>query len=451
MSLSSITITSDCTLDVVLNGAGGGTGGNDAGHIGGRGSNGDKVTCSINALAGQTYYISTGSAGQNGSSNVRAGGGGAGGYAFNGFSGGGGGNAGGIGTSGGGGGGGGATLLYTIIDGTIKYLAVAAGGFGGGGAGNYSNATEYTNSTAPSHYFKYYNPVVHPAWGYILNTYGVNSSTSTTLSYTIFVEQPSACILYGSADDEALIYINGTYVGSSATYTSVSRHDFNLNYGANTIDIQVINSGGGPWGYGAYIMYHSGRHIWNTRSAYNMYDYYYHQGRGGLGQSHLYDGGGAGGGGGGYYGGAGGTSAGYGYGGDYGAYSGIAGGSFAPTSNNYIQSQFIKERWSTVNGASIVRYGGSNTDGSFSVSSLSSNIKIKQLGSFKSVSDIKYKVNGVWTPVNEAYVRQNNQWAPMFKNNTFTVTSQAGGGSPENNVSGYMVPYAAIDVYDILI
>jgi hypothetical protein len=460
--LSTITVTSDCTLDVVLNGAGGGNGGSDARHTGAIGSPGDKVSVKINALAGQVYYVSTGSAGLNGSSNVRGTGGGSGGYAYDGFSGGSGGNAGGAGTSGAGGGGGGATLLYTFVNGIRKNLAVAAGGAGGGGAGNYSNGTDFQSiSRVSAYYLKRYTSVTYPTWSSTLKNYGVKDDGGTyTLSYGIYVTTGGPYVLYSSADDQASLYVNNVYVGASSSWASTSKHNITLNPGYNDLRVTVVNSGGGPTGWGGYITTPNMSTIWTSAYNYNVFDGIYNLGRGGQGQSNLGDGGGAGGGGGGYLGGAGGTAAGGGYGGDHGGASGYPGVSFAPT-GDYEASSAIKDQWSTVDRASITILGGAsrNTNGSFTVSSLTTDVKVYQssynytypsnfvgprlpITRFVPVNDIKYKNGSTWSDVKEVYVKESNVWVPVFKKDTFTITSQAGGASPENNTSGYIVPYS---------
>lgn len=464
--ISSITVTSDCVLSIDLNGAGGGNGGSDS-YGGAIGSPGDKVTCTVNATAGQVYYISTGGAGLDGSNSARGSGGGAGGSAFNGFSGGSGGNAGGSGTSGGGGGGGGATLLYTFINGARKYLAVAAGGAGGGGGGRYSRGIDYTTSRVNSYYDRFYDHTYEGAWNSTLNTYAVRSgySYSYTLSYGIYATAGNY-VLIGSADDQASIYVNGTYIGESASYRSVSSHNITLIEGYNLLSITVVNSGGGPTAYGGYIQSTANNAvIWTSRQPYNYLDYVNNAGRGGQGQAHLGDGGGAGGGGGGAAGGAGGEAASSGYGGDFGAYSGYAGQSLAPTTpltwNGFAAGNYYVDQWSTVNTASVTRFAGAarNTNGSFSVSSLTTDIKIKQLlqyvtydnnfvgprltniDAFVPVNDIKYRNNNVWNSVSEVYVRNNNAWVPLFKKDTFNLVQIGTAG--ENNVSGYIVPYVA--------
>jgi hypothetical protein len=470
--ISSITATTDCILSIELNGAGGGTGGSDS-YGGALGSPGDKVTCTVNALAGQVYYVSTGGAGANGSNGARGSGGGAGGSAFNGFSGGSGGNAGGSGFSGGGGGGGGATLLYTFVNGVRKYLAVAAGGAGGGGGGRYSRAIDYiSTSRLYSYYDQFYETTYEGAWTSVLNTYAVRSgySYSYTLSYAVYATAGNY-VLVGSADDQASIYVNGSYIGESASYRSVSSHDITLVEGYNLLSITVVNSGGGPTAYGGYIQSATSNNVvWTSRQPYNYFDYVNNAGRGGQGQSHLGDGGGAGGGGGGAAGGAGGEAAGSGYGGDFGAYSGYPGQSLAPTTpltwNGFAAGNYYVNQWSTVNTASVTRFAGAdrNTNGSFSVSSLTTDIKIKQqlqyysysnnfvgpilsnIDAFVPVSDIKYRNNNVWNSVSEVYVRNNNAWVPLFKKDTFNLAQIGTHG--ENNISGYTVPYIA-PVYEV--
>lgn len=147
-----ITASVDCTIDFAIVGAGGGGGGADAGHQGGYGLSGERVTGSVFVQAGHSIYCVIGSGGLAGQSNVRGGQGGIGGwgegyvgFVFGGFGGGTGGSSGPSGASGSGGGGGGATTVRYYADyGFTNLIAVAGGGGGGGGAGNYSNG--YTKS-----------------------------------------------------------------------------------------------------------------------------------------------------------------------------------------------------------------------------------------------------------------------------------------------------------------
>lgn len=444
-----LTVTENCKLTIVLNGAGGGNGGSDAGHSGAIGSPGDKVTCIIDAIAGDNYYISVGTAGANGSSNTRGTGGGAGGYALDGFSGGTGGNAGSSGTSGAGGGGGGATILYKYVNGIKQYLAIAAGGAGGGGAGNYSNASPYQPvNRVTAFYTKYYTATDNTAWSSTMRNYAVQNGTGTyTLSYDIWSDTTQACTLYSSADDQCTIYVNNVNIGQSATWNSTSSHSIWLQEGLNHLSFVVVNSGGGPTGYGAYLKNSSGSIIWTTRYPNNEYDHVYYAGRGGLGQSNLGDGGGAGGGGGGFLGGAGGTASGLGYGGDYGAESGYPGVSFSMSLNEYFAAtQLLKDQWDPLNNYSISVLGGStrNTNGSFTATSLSANISIKDSGIFKSAYEIYYKTSSGWNSVQEVFYRQNNSWIPVFLKDTFVINSV--GDLVENNVSGYMTPYGSAPV-----
>ena len=437
-----ITVTEDCILTVVLNGAGGGNGGADA-YPGTIGSPGDKVTCTISALKNDIFYIATGSSGGNGNgggpSASKAGG--LAGQSLNGFSGGRGGNAGPGGWSGSGGGGGGATVLYKYTNEGPQYIAIAAGGAGGGGGGRYSSGIPFQPVSRISAFYElYYSRTDSPgSWSSTLRNNTVRSGDGTyTLTYDLWSETTQNCTLYSSADDQASIYVNDVYIGASASYTSTSTHAITLNAGFNKLSFTVVNSGGGPTGYGAYILNSSGSVIWNTRYPYNQFDHAYLAGRGGAGQDHRGDGAGAGGGGGGFIGGAGGKAP----GGDSGAESGYPGVSYAMSIAEFNRAaKILKDQWEPLDTYSINILGGSprNTNGSFSVSSISSNIKIRSGNSFKSAYEINYKTSSGWTPVNAVYVRQNNAWVPLFAANTFVVEEV--NDLPENSTSGYMVPY----------
>lgn len=448
-----LTVTENCKLTVVLNGAGGGNGGSDASHKGASGSPGDKVTCIIDAIAGENYYISVGTAGANGASNIRGSGAGAGGTALNGFSGGAGGNSGGSGTSGAGGGGGGATVLYKYVNGISQYIAIAAGGAGGGGAGNYSNAINYQpTKRVTAFYTKYYTNTDNSNWSSTLRKYAVQNGTSTyNLTYDIWSDTDQNCTLFSSADDKCTIYVNGSNIGQSASWGSTSSHSISLHEGLNHLVFTVVNSGGGPTGYGAYIKNSSGSIIWTTRYPNNEYDHVYLAGRGGQGQSNLGDGGGAGGGGGGFLGGAGGTAAGLGYGGDYGAESGYPGVSFAMSVSEINNAtQLLKDQWEPSTNYTISVLGGSpkNSNGSFTVSSISTSVNVKNSNSFKPVYDIFYKTSSGWTNVKEIYYKQNGEWISLFAKDSFSIVTIS--DLAENNISGYMTPYgsAPVSTYD---
>ena len=420
------------------------------------GGPGDALTCSVNALAGEVYYVSTGTAGGNGVNNS-VGGGGAAGYALPGFSGGAGGGAGPRPYSGGGGGGGGATVLYTYINGNKKYLAVAAGGPGGGGAGNHSHGHDFTSDHARAYYAKYYPPVGNGSSraSSVNKTYGVQTTPLTypyILTYSYINTSSADHTLYASADDLAYMYVNGVYVGQSASWNSISATSITLATGLNTLSFTVYNTGGGPTNFGAYINNSSGLSVWTSRSQYNVYDMIYNQGRGGEGQTHKGDGGGGGGGGGGFFGGQGGTAA----GGDYGGSSGKTGMSFATNNINNIGIPLIRDQWSAVATTSIAKFGHrlgdwhghyhgpevETADGSFTAtSSIGSSISIRQSGKWKKISELYYRQNDQFTSVKQAYVRQNGAWVEIINNDTFTVNQFDTVG--ENNTSGYIVPYSA--------
>lgn len=441
-----ITVTSDCILDIVLNGAGGGKGGNDR-YSGAIGSPGDKVTCKISASAGDVYYISSGKAGGNGVSGVGSAAGGVAGTALNGFSGGKGGRAGTSGSSGGGGGGGGATVLYKYTNEGYQYIAIAAGGAGGGGGGNHSAGKAYEPVKRVSAFYnKYYNTTDNGSWSSTLRNYAVNNGSGTyTLEYGLWSETSQVCTLYSSADDQATIYVNNTNIGSSASWKTTSTHSVTLSAGFNTLKFIVVNSGGGPTGYGAYLKNSSGSIIWSTRNQYNEYDHVYFAGRGGEGQYHQGDGGGAGGGGGGFIGGAGGKVS----SGDHGANSGYPGVSYAMSTAEFNKAtKLLKDQWEPLDTYSINILGGAKAgeDGSYSISSLSTNINVKSSGNFKPVYDVKYKTSSGWTPINEIFVKSNGSWVPLFAKDTFTTSIVS--DLTENSISGYMIPHDSVIVYD---
>jgi hypothetical protein len=128
-----IPIPTTLDLSVTVQGAGGGTGGNDS-HGGYPGSAGHQLTGTLTIPFGKNIQVYVGGPGAGGTSGSGNGGGGGGGNAL-GYNGGPGGSTGGEGWSGSGGGGGAATVIS--IDGTVT--VVAAGGGGGGGGGNNSN------------------------------------------------------------------------------------------------------------------------------------------------------------------------------------------------------------------------------------------------------------------------------------------------------------------------
>lgn len=459
MAAYKITATDDCEMTFVLNGAGGGDGGSDS-RAGAIGSPGDKMTVLINAQKDEEFYVVTGTAGANGVSGSNANGGAAG-YSLDGFSGGKGGKSGPSGWSGSGGGGGGATVLYKIVNGVKKYLAVAAGGAGGGGGGNHSVGKAYDAiKRVTSQYAKYYTTTDDYRWSKTLRSYAVrNGSGWYDLEYTLWIETAGQYKLYSSADDVATIYVNGTNIGNSASWGSTSSHTITLNYGFNTLKFHVGNTGGGPTGYGAYITNSSNSIIWTTRYSYNEQEILW-MGRGGEGQSHSgsygegSDGGGAGGGGGGFMGGAGGKIT----QGDHGGYSGYPGISIAMP---FDAANFVTSQWLPVASSSINILGGSarKTDGSFQVSARSSNIKIKYervldfilykktIEGFNTSYDVYYKQNGAWTPIKEVYVKNNGEWIPLMKKDSLSSVSYS--ESAYNNISGYPQVYTDYNVYEI--
>lgn len=128
-----IPVPTTLDLNLTVQGAGGGTGGNDS-HGGYPGSAGHQLTGTLTIPFGKNIQVYVGGPGAGGTSGSGNGGGGGGGNAL-GYNGGPGGSSGGEGWSGSGGGGGAATVIS--IDGTVT--VVAAGGGGGGGGGNNSN------------------------------------------------------------------------------------------------------------------------------------------------------------------------------------------------------------------------------------------------------------------------------------------------------------------------
>jgi len=123
-----------------LTGAGGGTGGDDVGQIGGVAGLGERIVGTLAVADGDTIRLHAGGGGGAGGSNANGAGaaGGAGGSTLTGaYGGGAGGRPGPSGTSGGGGGGGAATVLRRARA-SVALDVVAAGGGGGGGAGSVS-------------------------------------------------------------------------------------------------------------------------------------------------------------------------------------------------------------------------------------------------------------------------------------------------------------------------
>lgn len=418
MTTKTITITADCELTVVLNGAGGGNGGSDAASRGAVGSPGDSVTCTVDAKAGERYYITTGGAGGNGSSSASNASGGGGGSGLTGFTGGSGGRAGNSGSSGGGGGGGGASVLYTVVGGETKYIAVAGGGAGGGGAGVRSYGVQYNSTKTRGVNAKYYSNTSYPVWSSVLNYYGVlRSGNYFVLTYDVYSETSQTCSLYASADNTGSMYVNGKFVNYAPGWDSVNRTTISLVAGWNTLTFYVTNWGG-PKGLGAYVVNSSGNVIFHTRYSYNLYEQLNLAGVGQPGLKHPGDGGGGGGGGGGLYGGAGGSYR----SGDNGAYSGSSG-----LSNGGIPSGVetpIREKWIATKRHSVNVFGGSNrgVDGSYTVSGLTTNINYKLNNQFRTVSEVLYRSGSEWIPCKDIYVRQNNQWVTLLKTDTYTIS-----------------------------
>lgn len=448
-----ITATEDCVLRFTLYGAAGGNGGGDGG-AGAKGSPGDKVYVEVNALKNQQYYVSVGSVGANGlgaPSRITGTGGGAGGEALVGFSGGKGGNTGPSGWSGAGGGGGGATVLYTYDeDNKLRYIAVAAGGAGGGGGGARSGGTPYKAvsrlvSVAPT----YYTNVKYSSWGSLLNQYGVidglfsfYSKGSKTLTWYIYIPEDTHCYWHSSADNYASLYLNDHYIQYVPSFTQTTIAEIILYKGMNKLSAVYTNTGG-PAGYAGYISVKgTGDILWSSRSANNLNDLVYNMGRGGAGQYHAVDGGGAGGGGGGFYGGAGGIAAGGGQGGDHGAESGYPGLSFVPT-GPFSGTPAITDQWlyDRSKNTSITVFGAANagSNGSYTVSSLSTGISYKNNSTgWKSVTELNYRIsNTQWQEINSVYYREGNNWVPLFKKDTFTITTTT---ELRDSVSGAMIP-----------
>lgn len=446
-----ITATEDCVLQFTLYGAGGGNGGRDGG-AGAKGSPGDKVYVEVNALKNQQYYVSVGSPGANGlgaPSRISGTGGGAGGEALVGFSGGKGGNAGPAGWSGAGGGGGGATVLYTYDENNkLRYIAVAAGGAGGGGGGARSGGTPYqavsrTVAVTPT----YYTNVTYSAWGSLLKSYGVVTGSlydqgTRTLTWYVYIPEDIHCYWHSSSDNSAKLYLNDNYLKYVPSYTKTTIAEIILYKGMNKLSAVYTNTGG-PGGYGGYLSAKdSGTIFWSSRSSNNLNDLVYNMGRGGAGQYHAGDGGGAGGGGGGFYGGAGGKAAGGGRGRDYGGESGYPGLSFAPTAF-FEGTPAVTDQWlyNRSKSASITTLGAANTgsNGSYSVTSLSTGISYKNNSTgWKSVRELKYRINSTqWQEINSAYYRDGNSWIPLFKKDTFTISTTT---ELRDSISGAMIP-----------
>ena len=275
-NIKAVTPSEDCVLSFFLQGGGGGGGGNDS-HAGSAGLPGAVVNGTMPMTAGETIYIAVGGGGLKGETITGKGGspGGVGGLGLDGYSGGHGGRAGTSGYSGGGAGGGAATVMYKLVNGSIKILAVAAGGGGGGGGGRYSagyikstnpygstptDPIEYSSYIAgvsaggcgpaigfgwlnPVNFVYYPNAATNGAYCSMLNTYGIWSHNGDYYWQAYFPESKSYYFDL-SIDNYGTLYVDNVAVESTDRFNTVLTKSVSVTAGWHTIRVNAINTGG---------------------------------------------------------------------------------------------------------------------------------------------------------------------------------------------------------------
>lgn len=321
----------DNRVEIEIQAARGGNGGNDSAAGGAAGDGGFyRITAAL--AFGQTVQFYPGGAGVTGATTPGSGGspGGAGGTNALGYgNGGSGGRAGTAGWSGGGGGGAAATTARIVTGATVNATIFAGGGGGGGGAGNRSlglpgntgigRGGELRAVSLDGRWSSFMNNNAVWPWNAGLNAsftiYRKFTATYTGIHYFKF-----------SADNATTIYINSINtslesVGSTSSFTSTSVVAKNLIAGDYEIRIDVSD-----WGVAAgvaLIITNSSDTVtlFNLRNLLETNDPFPSTHNGEPGEVKSGDGGGAGGGGGGLRGGTRGAVR----GGDSGAYGGYRG------------------------------------------------------------------------------------------------------------------------------
>jgi hypothetical protein len=367
-------------------------------------------------------------------------------------------------TPGGNGSGGGFTeVFFTLFDGDV--LQVVVGGPGGSGqsdvagqGGGSPGASYLTTSTifntrteaASPPTFAQYNP----NYCTFLNTYGVWESNTRTQdfdrSYTVAFPSTGLYTFTASADNSAVISMDGTPLFSATTFTNTFEQPVQVTAGPHTIRIQALNTGG-P---GSVALTISGGDTYSAGRGGNAGGAGTSGGGGGGGGATVLllndnvigvaggggggggagngsqgqpapgprgtapfpitngqngtnkngNGGGGGGGGGGYNGGNGGQSP----GGDTGGESGFFGDGYSFSGDVFASTRLLPAGatypyWNSNRG----RGGrGGNTGPAFTTSDGTPGyavIEIDTVGAF-------VKDAGVWKPIEAAYIKVNNTW-----------------------------------------
>lgn len=176
----------------------------------------------------------------------------------------------------------------------IRMLAVAgggAGGFGlggsggGGGAGEASLVTDvalvpgetvtiavgHGGTAAQSNRGRVFPVTLNYAWNSFMNTYAVWVSDSyapygsiETFSRNWVAPYTGSYTLEISADNYGELYVDGSFIGSTSSFTSTATFSFSATSGSKILKINTRNDGG-PAGVAAVIKNQSGTVIWTTR------------------------------------------------------------------------------------------------------------------------------------------------------------------------------------------
>jgi len=334
----SITFTTDGTwqvpigllndVELEIQGAEGAAGGNDS-AAGGAGGDGAFYKISATIPYPQVLQVAIGGRGSVGATTPGAGGspGGAGGTNSFGFgNGGAGGRAGTSGWSGGGGGGGAATIVgikNSLLSPPSTYI-FGGGGGGGGGGGNRSLGLAGNTGIGEGGFLVAVS--LDGRWSSFMNNNAVmpkhyQLNTAYNIYRTFTAPYTGNYYFNFSGDNYAAVYVNGSLVGETSSFTSTSSVVRSLPAGDHVIRVVVSD-----WGVAAGVACTITNNT-NTTTLFNLRNLLTTQVavgtsvNGDTGQVKSGDGGGGGGGGGGYPGGLRGPNR----GGDTGAYGGYRG------------------------------------------------------------------------------------------------------------------------------
>lgn len=313
-------------VEVEIQAASGGNGGNDSAP-GGAGGAGGFYRITTPLTFGQTLQFYPGGAGSTGGTTPGSGGaaGGAGGTNALGYGNGGPGSAAGPTPWSGGGGGGAAASVARIVTGSTVNATIFAGGGGGGGGGG-NRSIGLPGNTGIGRGLELRAVSLDGRWSGFMNgnavwPWNVGLNAGFTIFRNFTATYSGIHYFKFSADNAVTVYVNGTVIGSTSSFTSTSVVARNLTAGDHTIRLDVRD-----WGVAAgvaLIITNSSdtATLFNLRNALASNYPFPQVHNGEPGEPKGGDGGGAGGGGGGAIAGSRGAVR----GGDSGAYGGYRG------------------------------------------------------------------------------------------------------------------------------